>query len=535
MSGVERSRGKAGSGMTLPATRGDGVRVPSSAPGGTKEQAGTRPGLAGSTRGSTLLPRVPLRARATRTLRRLRGLRAVLAVAVLLLAAVVGHRVGDMVRGTPVRNLVVVDSTLVPGSAGFAREAAAAAQLQLRPGNRIRVIQDADLFPDLLEDLRAARSSILVACYFCQPGRMGDGLAAVLAERARDGVAVFLLGDGFGCREYLDAVEQDLRGAGAAVASHRPVRWWALHRAQHRNHGRAVVVDGTIGYTGGFGIADEWLGRGGAPPWRETSVRFQGPAVADLEAAFTAAWAEATGDLLVFPGGPEPMGPGPGDLEFMDPGPADPRPTDLDPSDPGPLVGGTPFVGDGSGEFAAVAAGLLVSRPGLGATAADRFLTYSLEGAGRTLYIANSYFVPTRHMRRMLADAARRGVDVRLLLPGPVNDVPSTRWAGQRHFQELLEAGVRIWLYQEGMMHAKTLTVDGRWGTVGSMNMDNRSLRLNEEWSLVFDDPRLGAHMDSLFLADLERSRERTLAEHAARPLWDRVREWLASLVEPLL
>ena len=84
-------------------------------------------------------------------------------------------------------------------------------------------------------------------------------------------------------------------------------------------------------------------------------------------------------------------------------------------------------------------------------------------------------------------------------------------------------------------MHAKTLTVDGRWGTVGSMNMDNRSLRLNEEWSLVFDDPRLGAHMDSLFLADLERSRERTLAEHAARSLWDRFREWLASLIEPLL
>ncbi len=525
MSGVERSRGKAGSGMTLHATRGDPVRVPSSAPGGAAVKAGTRHRSAGSTRGSTLLPRVPLRARAARALRRLRGLRAVLAVAVLLLAAVVGHRAGDMVRGTPVRNLVVVDSTLEPGSAGFAREAAAAAQLPLRPGNRIRVIQDADFFTDVLEDLRAARSSILVSCYFCQPGRMGDQLAAVLAERAREGVSVFLLGDGFGCREYLDAVGEGLRDAGAAVVSHRPVRWWALHRAQHRNHGRAVVVDGSIGYTGGFGIADEWLGRGGAPPWRETSVRFQGPAVGDLEAAFTAAWAEATGDLLVFPGGPEPIDPGPADLEPADPGPSDPAP-------PG---GATPLGVEGTSEFAPVAAGLLVSRPGLGATAADRFLTYSLEGAGRTLYIANSYFVPTRHMRRMLGDAARRGVDVRLLLPGPVNDVPSTRWAGQRHFQELLEAGVRIWLFQEGMMHAKTLTVDGRWGTVGSMNMDNRSLRLNEEWSLVFDDPRLGAHMDSLFLADLERSRERTLAEHAARSLWDRFREWLASLIEPLL
>ncbi len=432
-------------------------------------------------------------------LRRLRGIRGLVGLALLVLAGAVGHRVADIVRGTPVAGVVVVDSLPPPGSPVFTREAAAAAQVTLSSGNRVRILLDEDLFRDMLGHLRRARQSILLYSYYCQPGRLGDQLADVLAAQARGGVRVFLLGDGFGCREYLNAVGPRLRSAGVRVAAHRPVRWWQLHRAQHRNHGRVVLVDGTVGYTGGFGIADDWVGGEDTPPWRDTNLRIRGPAVAELEAAFTAAWSEATGNLLVLSGE------------------AEPRPMAADP------------------EFPDVLAGLLVSRPGLGVTTADRYLAYSMSGATRTLYVANSYFVPTARTRRMLADAARRGVDVRVLVPGPVNDVPGTRWAGQLHFDELLEAGVRIWLYQGTMMHAKTMVVDGRWGTVGSLNLDNRSLRLNEEWSVVFDDPGLGAALDSLFLADLERSRERTVQEHAARSLWDRVRERLAWVIEPLL
>ncbi|MDT8342260.1 MAG: phospholipase D-like domain-containing protein, partial [Longimicrobiales bacterium] len=175
------------------------------------------------------------------------------------------------------------------------------------------------------------------------------------------------------------------------------------------------------------------------------------------------------------------------------------------------------------------------SRPGAGTTEAERFTAVTIGGARRTLFLANSYFVPDRALRRRLTAAAARGVDVRVLVPGPVNDVPGARWAGQRGFDELLAAGVRIFEYQGTMMHAKTLVVDGVWSAVGSVNLDNRSLRLNEEWALVAHDAALGARLDSLFRADLGRARERTLAAHRSRPLRERLREALSALLAPFL
>jgi len=277
------------------------------------------------------------------------------------------------------------------------------------------------------------------------------------------------------------------------VETLRPVRLWALHRAQHRNHARAVVVDGAVAYTGGFGLADVWLGGNGTPPWRDTDVRVEGPAVAGVQGAFVSTWAEATGELLA----------------------------------------GRELVAEPREDAGGVWAGILVSRPGMGTTRAERFFALTLEGARHTLWVANSYFVPNRETRRLLLDAAARGVDVRILVPGPINDVPGTRWAGQRWFGELLEGGVRIFEYQGTMMHAKTVVADGGWATVGSVNLDNRSLRLNEEWTLVLHDPGVGATLDSLFLADLGRARERTLEIHRARPIQDRAREFVVSLLAP--
>ena len=141
----------------------------------------------------------------------------------------------------------------------------------------------------------------------------------------------------------------------------------------------------------------------------------------------------------------------------------------------------------------------------------------------------------TERMRTLLVDAVARGVDVRILVPGSLNDVPTTRWAGQHFFEELLQGGVRIFVHEGAMMHAKTLVVDGVWGTVGSMNLDNRSMRLNEEWTLVFHDPAVGATLDRWFLEDLGRSKELSLEEHRQRPIAHKIRERLASLLAPLL
>ncbi|HSG50106.1 MAG TPA: phospholipase D-like domain-containing protein [Longimicrobiales bacterium] len=430
----------------------------------------------------------------------------ILALALLFPAVVLLHRLGDAARGTPVRDLVVWDSLPDMASPDFRRMAAAGSEITMTPGNRVELLVDAEIFPRILEDVAAARRSVTVFIYFCASGDLGDRVADALSERARAGVAAYFLGDGFGCRDFLDDVGPRLRDAGVRVTALRPVRWYALHRAQHRNHARGVVVDGAVAYTGGFGIADVWAGTAGAIPWRDTNVRVTGPVVAALQGAFAAAWGEATGELLA---GAAFV------AEVAEPG--------HEAREPG---------GEGAGPDAGWA-GLLVSRPGMGTTRAERFYTVTLHGAQRSLYLANSYFVPNRETRRLLVEAAGRGVDVRVLVPGTINDVPGTRWAGQRWFRELLEGGVRIFEYQGTMMHAKTAVADGAWATVGSVNLDNRSLRLNEEWSLVVHGPEVAGRLDSLFLADLGRARERTLEIHRSRPLQDRLREVMVSLLAP--
>lgn len=422
--------------------------------------------------------------------------------ALLVAGGVLLHTIADAARGAPVREVLGAPVLPAPSDPAFAELVGRLSDAPLQGGNRVELLLDDVVYDRLLEDIAAARESVTFFVYFCSPGSLGDRFAAALSDAAKRGVKVLVLADGYGCGKYGDRIAPSLRAAGARVETLRPVRWYALHRAQHRNHGRSVVIDGRVAYTGGFGIADRWIGEGGQGIWRETSVRFTGPAVLSMQAAFLTSWAEATGSLV-----------------------ADPDLLRVAPEAEAVRADG----GDG------IRAGILVSRPGLGPTQAERYFALTLTGARNTLFIANSYFVPTLEVRTLLTDAAARGVDVRILVPGPINDVPSTKWAGQSYFEELLEGGVRIFEYQPAMMHAKTLVVDGAWATVGSVNLDNRSMRLNEEWSLLIHDLPFGRAMDSIFLADLERARERTLETHRHRPFLDRVKELAVRLVSPLL
>lgn len=412
----------------------------------------------------------------------------------LAFAALV-HRAADAVRGSPVERLVEGEGGPPPRTStpGFTERAATLAGTTLSGGHHAEILVDATLWDRLLADLAAARRSITFLGYYCDEGRLVDELARVLADRARGGVQVLFLGDDFGCGRALPTIRESLEVAGATVASFRPVRWYSLHKAQHRMHARSIVLDGVVGYTGGFGVADKWVEDApGEPRWRDTGVRFTGPAVRAMQAQFLAAWAEATGELRH------------GDALLPD--------------------GAVGEAGDGDG----VVAGYLHSAPGIGTTAAERYLAVTLSAAERTLFVANSYFVPTPSMRDQLVEAAARGVDVRLLLPGERVDVRTTRYAGRGSYAELLAAGVRIFEYQPAMMHAKTLVADGRWLAVGTLNLDNRSLRLNDESAFLAHDPALGSVMDSLFLADLARAREVTQESHRARPLHERLLEWAA-------
>ncbi|MEX2325451.1 MAG: phospholipase D-like domain-containing protein, partial [Gemmatimonadaceae bacterium] len=229
-------------------------------------------------------------------------------------------------------------------------------------GNWVDILLDGEgTYPVLWNDLAAAKRTITVQMYYSQPGAVADTLAHYLSERARAGVRVLLLLDAFGSGQLKEEWIEGLRQAGVEVAWLRPLKWYTLHQATQRSHARVVVVDGEIGYTGGFGLADYWLGDGHSEgQWRETNVRFGGPTVASLQAAFAAGWVEATGELIT------------GDMFF-----------------PWPAL-------SKRGE---INAGLMHTIPSVGSTPAERFLSVSLAGARKTLYIANSYFVPDGNLK----------------------------------------------------------------------------------------------------------------------------------------
>ena len=259
------------------------------------------------------------------------------------------------------------------------------------------------------------------------------------------------------------------------------------------------MVDGRIAYTGGFGMDDKWLGDGQHEnQWRETNVRFTGPAVSQLQATFATGWAEATGELLI------------GETLFP------PMSTDEE-----------------NGQ--AMRAAVIHAAPTIGSTAAERLLALSIASARRTLYITNSYFVPDDDFVRLLGETAERGVDVRILTAGRLNDVKSTWYAGRAQYERLLERGVRIFWYQPAMIHAKSFVVDGCWSSVGTMNFDNRSLAFNDESNLLVLDERFGGALQDVFLGDLARSKEVKLAEFRLRPLRERALEWGASRLARVL
>jgi cardiolipin synthase len=421
----------------------------------------------------------------------------VLTVVVLALALIGALTV---TRGTPVGTVVTLSDSGPPPVTDslFERSFELFTGTHIFAGNKVEeALNGAGTYPRLWADLHAAQRTITVQMYYSLPGRVADTMAAVLMERARAHVRVLFLVDAFGSQHLTKSWLDSLRHAGVEVARLRKLRWFTIHNASDRSHVRVVVVDGHVAYTGGFGIADYWLGDGHEDEqWRESNVRFEGPAVMQLQAAFAAAWAEATGELLT------------GQLFFPNSGFQPIGPTH---------------------------AGLLFTSPTTGSTPAERFLALSISGARKTLYIANSYFVPDDDLRRMLVRAVKRGVDVRVLTVSKKTDVKTTWYAGRYRYEELLRAGVKLYEYQPTMLHSKTLVVDGMWSSVGSMNFDNRSMAFNNESNLVVLDTAFGARMDATFLDDLRFSTQITLEALQRRSIWAKMLEAGASLLSRLL
>lgn len=354
----------------------------------------------------------------------------------------------------------------------FERTAEMLVHTKLDPGHTVEMVLNGNgTYPRLYADLRGAQRSLMIQLYYCKPGAVADSFKTILSERARAGVRVLFLLDAFGASSLTDEYLDSLKTAGVRTAMFRPVTWHTLHKAQNRSHARVVVIDEKVGYTGGFGLADYWLGDGHHDEqWRDSNVRFTGPAVMQLQAAFAVAWGEATGELLT-----------------------------------GRALFGTPAAPDTSSK---VVAGLLFSTPSGGGTPGERYLALSIAGAKQRLYITNAYFIPDADQRRFLVAAAKRGVDVRILTAGKKSDVKTVRHAGHATYEELLRGGVRIFEFEPAMLHAKTMVVDGTWSTIGSMNFDNRSAALNDESNLLVNDAAFGRVMEAQFHDDLRYSRE---------------------------
>ena len=431
-------------------------------------------------------------------MRRLKRLGLVLLALLIGVFALAG--VLSMTRGTPVE-MVISEGPEGPPTIGdslFEQMFELYTGTHISSGNKVtQMLNGNGTYPPLWADLRSARSTITVQMYYSLPGAVADTMSLVLRERARAGVRVLLLLDAFGSQNLKKEWVDSLRAAKVEVAILRKLRWYTIHNTADRSHVRVVVVDGRLGYTGGFGLADYWLGDGmHDDQWRESNVRFEGPAVMQLQAAFASAWAEATGELIAGP-------------KF--------------------------FPQDGFAARGPVHAGLLFAQPTTGSTPAERFVALTIAGARKTLYITNSYFVPDDDFRRLLAAASRRGVDVRILTVSEKTDVKTTWYAGRFRYEELLGAGIRIYEFQPSMIHSKTIIADGMWGTIGSMNFDNRSMAFNNESNLVFLDAQLGAEMDATFMADIAHAKEIKLQEFRKRGRWPRLLEGVSAALSRLL
>lgn len=384
------------------------------------------------------------------------------------------------------RRFLELPEPAVPGSAAFSRWVEGACAAPLREGNRVAVLRNGDdIAPSMIDAIAGARRSVDLSNYILWTGPMARDFVDALAGAARAGVEVNVLLDAWGSAKRNAELVADLERAGASVAWFRPPRWYQFDQFNNRMHRRVLVVDGTVGFTGGFGIADEWIGDAeGTGRWRETHLRLEGPVVRDLTGAFADNWVDATARVLA-----------PSHLPELSPQP-----------------GGVPVQ-------------LSRSSPGHGPAATELLFLAAVLGAQERLWLTTAYFAPRRGVVQALADAARRGVDVRLLVNGPGIDKPPVRRAGQRDYDRLLEAGARVFEFQRTMMHAKVLLVDDGWANVGTANWDNRSMALQEEINCSVVDPGVDSELEKDFLRDFEDAEEIDLTRWRRRPVWDRTLE----------
>ena len=359
-------------------------------------------------------------------------------------------------------------------------------------GNRLEVLLNGDqIFPSMLSAIRGARKTITFESYIYWSGTIGREFAKALSERSRAGVKVHVLLDWLGSSKLDPDQLAMMVDAGVSVRKfHEPV-WYHLDRMNNRTHRKVLVVDGTVGFTGGVGIADVWSGNAQDPDhWRDTHFRAEGPVVAQMQAVFMDNWIKVTGEVLH-------------GAEYF-----------------------PPLERRGSG-----AAQMFSSSPEGGSESMHLMYLLAINAAAKSIHLSSAYFVPDELTREALIAAARRGVRVQIITPGKHMDAETVRKASRARWGDLLQSGIEISEYQPTMYHCKVLVVDGLWISVGSTNFDNRSFALNDEANLNILDPAFAARQIAIFEQDRAHATPITFAQWQQRPFTEKVVEHTAALL----
>jgi cardiolipin synthase len=375
----------------------------------------------------------------------------------------------------------------------FVRVLEATCQTHLERGNRVEILTNGTTFyPAMLDAIRHARETVNMECYIFKQGEIGNQFMEALCERARAGVRVTVVMDAVGSFGAFRRSAKPLREAGARVDAYQRFTWYRLSRLNNRTHRELLVVDGETAFVGGAGVADWWAKPlDGRPMWRDMMARIQGPIVAQVQGVIAENWMECCGEILTGPETYKPEQP--------------------------------------AGDVAAFAT---KSSPADRSTVSRALFQTLIEGANRRVRISTPYFLPDKAFRRGIQRTVRRGVDMEVIVPGARTDQRWVRLASRRMYGEMLEAGVRMFEYGEGMTHVKALLVDDLWTVVGTTNLDNRSFEHNDEVNVAIRDADVTARVTADFACDRSRSREITLAEWKRRPRLEKIVGTVAWILE---
>ena len=368
----------------------------------------------------------------------------------------------------------------------FKRELSTLLGPNILPGNRIVNLHNGrEIFPAMLAAIKTAARSITFETYIYWSGDIGRAFARALAERAQAGVHVHVLLDWVGSIKMDSAELTMMKDAGVEVERYHPLHWYHMARMNNRTHRKVLVVDGRVGFTGGVGIAEQWNGNAEDPDhWRDEHFRCEGPVVAQAQAVFMDNWIKVTGVVLR------------GEAYF----PALTRVGNVD-------------------------AQMFSSSPTGGSESMALLYLMAITAAERSIDLSAAYFIPDRLTQPALVAELKRGVLVRIIVPGKYIDADSVRMASRAQWEPLLQAGARIYEFGPTMFHCKIVLVDSLLVSVGSTNFDNRSFTLNDEASLDLIDREFAQKMTRIFEDDLRRSTLVTLAAWRSRPLTEKLRE----------